>query len=100
VWADDPVQASLGRLLAYPNPFNPDVNLAFDLKSGGQVRVDIFNLRGQKVTELLDAKLGGGRHTLHWNGRDDSGRSVASGVYFARVRAAGQTRTLKLLLMK
>lgn len=100
VGVDDLVQAPLSGLTAYPNPFNPDVHIAFDLASSAQVSVQIFNIRGQKVAQLVDAKLSGGRHNLLWDGKDFHGKGVGSGIYFARVRTNKETQTIKMMLMK
>ncbi len=97
---DDLVQSPLSGLAAWPNPFNPDVNIAFNLASGTSVKVEVFNIRGQKVASLSDGKMAGGRHTLVWNGKDSTGRNVGSGLYFARVRTPQKTQTVKMMLMK
>ena len=98
--ADDPLQPPLANLRSWPNPFNPDVNIAFDLPLPAAVKVEVFNIRGQKVKTLLDQKLGGGSHQLVWNGKNDAQQSVASGVYFTRIQTARKTRILKMVLMK
>lgn len=85
---------------AWPNPFNPEVNIAFSLRDSGPVRVEIFNIRGQKVSTLHSGDLQSGNHRLTWNGKDASGRGAASGLYFARIQSARQQQVLKLMLMK
>ena len=76
------------------------MSIAFNLALSSEVSVDVFNIRGQKVRSLLQAKLSGGNHSQRWDGRDDNGRGVASGVYFARVRTQNETKTIKMMLMK
>ena len=71
-----------------------------DLPLPAAVKVEVFNIRGQKVKTLLDQKLGGGSHQLVWNGKNDAQQSVASGVYFTRIQTARKTRILKMVLMK
>ena len=66
----------------YPNPFNPTTTIRFNLKQAGPTSLRIFNSRGQLVKTLLDASLAGGMHQAVWDGRDNSGRSVSSGLYF------------------
>ena len=88
------------ELTAYPNPFNPNVNIAFTLPQMEDCSVSIYNLRGQKVNTLHSGTLGAGLHTLTWNGVDRNGRSVASGVYFARVKTPKQNKSIKIMLMK
>jgi len=90
----------IGKALAYPNPFNPEVNIAFSLAAPAKVNVDIFNIRGQKVRSLHNGTLPGGTHSLHWNGKDSSGTAVSSGLYFARISNARHQQVLKLMLMK
>ncbi|MCB5247468.1 MAG: T9SS type A sorting domain-containing protein [Candidatus Cloacimonetes bacterium] len=96
----DLVQHPISALSAYPNPFNPDVSIAFNLALSNDVSVDVFNIRGQKVRSLYRGKLAGGNHSLRWDGRDDSGRGVASGVYFARVQTKEESKTIRMMLMK
>ncbi len=84
----------------FPNPFNPSTNIRFGLPVAGHVRLDIFNLLGQKVTTLVDADYDAGRHTVVWNGESSSGELVASGVYFYRLSAERFTETRKMLLLK
>jgi hypothetical protein len=97
---EDLIQSPISALTAYPNPFNPDVSIAFSLAFSAEVTVDVFNIRGQKVRSLHQGKLAGGNHSLSWNGRDARGQGVASGVYFARVRTPSVTKTIKMMLMK
>jgi hypothetical protein len=85
---------------AWPNPFNPAVNLGFDLPRADRAQLAIYDVRGRRVRTLLDAVRPAGRATLVWDGRDDAGRPVTSGVYFARVTAAGATDTKKIVLLK
>lgn len=66
----------------YPNPFNPSTNIKFSLKTDSKVSLMIYNIRGQKVRTLVNENLPAGHHSVVWNGRDDSGKSVSSGVYF------------------
>ncbi|MCB5271444.1 MAG: C25 family cysteine peptidase [Candidatus Cloacimonetes bacterium] len=84
----------------YPNPFNPNTNIAFELAKAGAIRIDIYNAKGQKVRELLADKLAGGRHTVLWDGTDDNGRSLASGIYLYRVQSVEGSQTRKMLLLK
>ncbi len=96
----DLVQGPFTGLVAYPNPFNPEVNIAFNLFQSEKVSVDIYNLRGQKVKTLVNNNLSGGSHILRWDGRDHNGRGVASGVYFARVQTNRKTQIIRMMLMK
>jgi len=94
-----PVQAT--RLVgAHPNPFNPRTSIAFELSEGGQVRLEIYDLRGRLVNRLVDTAYGPGRHEVEWNGVDLHGQSVANGAYVARFQAGGVSRHQKLMLVK
>jgi hypothetical protein len=88
------------RVTQYPNPFNPATTIALDLPRAGDVSLKIYNLRGALVRTLLDERLAAGRHEIVWNGTDDRGAAVASGVYFSEVKADGEVRVHKLALVK
>ncbi|MDP3113444.1 MAG: T9SS type A sorting domain-containing protein [Candidatus Cloacimonadaceae bacterium] len=97
---NDLVMTPLSGLKAYPNPFNPNVNIAFNMAIGTDVAIDIYNIRGQKVRYLFNGRLSGGYHSFLWNGKDSNNRSVGSGIYFARVQTKAKTHILKMMLMK
>jgi hypothetical protein len=89
------------RLLgASPNPFNPATELRFTLPRAGHVRLDIFDSRGRHVRRLVDGHLGAGEHRPRWQGRDETGRNLASGVYHARLIADRVVHTRALTLLK
>jgi hypothetical protein len=83
-----------------PNPFNPLTTIRFDLPEAGRVRLAIYDLRGKLVRGLVDGELPRGSQQAIWNGKDDAGRSVASGSYFARLQAGGELRTERMSLVK
>ncbi len=83
-----------------PNPFNPDTKIAYALPRTERVTVRIFNVMGQVVRTLVDGVQPAGHHELTWNGRDESGHAVASGVYFYRFETADYARTVKMTLLK
>lgn len=98
---DDPVQTLRYHLFGnYPNPFNPTTTISFELPAPAQVRLEIFNLRGQKVRSLLDSQLPAGAHSAVWSGDDDRGNAVSSGVYLYRLSNGEGTLTRKMMLMK
>lgn len=84
----------------YPNPFNPNTNIAFELAKAGAIQIDIYNAKGQKVRKLLADNLASGRHTAAWDGKDDNGRSLASGIYLYRMTSPEGSQTRKMLLLK
>jgi hypothetical protein len=83
-----------------PNPFNPFTTIAFDLAVPGRVTVKIYGIDGRLVTTLVDESYAPGRYSEVWNGRDDSGRTVASGTYVARMVAPDRTETRRMMLLK
>jgi hypothetical protein len=84
----------------YPNPFNPETTINFSLKETGQVKLEVYNIKGQKVKTLVNQEMSAGQHSVLWSGRDDSGNSVSSGVYFFRMTNGRYTSTRKMILMK
>lgn len=84
----------------YPNPFNPSTTIRFSIPKTAPVRLVIYNIRGQKVKDLLNETLAYGNHSIVWNGRDDKNRLVASGVYFARLEQNGVTKVSKMMMLK
>ncbi len=84
----------------YPNPFNPETEISFSLPERTQVSLVIYNVLGEKVETLVNGQMDAGTHTIHWNGRDEAGNSVASGIYFYRLKAEDFDQTMKMVLMK
>jgi hypothetical protein len=83
----------------YPNPFNPTTSIRFALADPGDVKIEIYNLLGLRVRSL-GGRFPAGEHDLVWDGRDRSGRPVASGVYFYRFSHAGNQHVRRMLLLK
>jgi hypothetical protein len=96
----DVVAARTGFVSLFPNPFNPTTHVTFDLAKTGPVEVAIYDVRGQLVQKLASGTMNSGRHDLVWQGRDDAGRSVASGVYFCRLAADGAVQSRKMILAR
>jgi flagellar hook assembly protein FlgD len=84
----------------YPNPFNPETTINFSTKEDGNVRIDIYNIKGQRVTTLVNEHMKADNHKVVWTGKDNSGRQVSSGVYFYKMKAGKYTSTKKMILMK
>ncbi|MBI9031807.1 choice-of-anchor J domain-containing protein, partial [bacterium] len=84
----------------YPNPFNPETSIAFTTKEAGNVIIDVYNIKGQKVKTLLNDHRNAGEHSVVWNGKDENNRNVASGVYFYRMKNGKFNSTKKMILMK
>ena len=79
----------------YPNPFNPVTDIKFSLPNPSDVRLEVFNIVGQKVATLVDGPLEAGQHTVPWNAS-----GLASGIYLYRLEAGDHTDTRKMLLLK
>jgi hypothetical protein len=85
----------------YPNPFNPETEIRFALPQGAYVRLEVFNLLGQKVATLADGPQEvGGEFSVRWNGTSDAGLSLASGIYFYRLQAGEFSDTKKMIYLK
>lgn len=84
----------------YPNPFNPTTVIRYEIPQAAQVQLAIYNLLGEKVRTLVDAKESAGVQQVTWDGRNDRGERVSSGVYLYRLAAGEFKMTKRLLLMK
>ena len=85
----------------YPNPFNPSTTISFNLQEKGEIKLEIYNIKGQKVKTLVSSNLRKGTHSFIWNGVDNSGKLVGSGIYFYKLNVNGKTEAVKkCLLMK
>ena len=84
----------------YPNPFNPTTVIQYALPKTSEVKIQIYNILGQKVRNLVDEPQKPGYKMIHWDGRDDSGVEVSSGVYFYRIVAGDFVKCKKMILLK
>ncbi len=84
----------------YPNPFNPVTRINFGLAQNSTVKLRIFNILGQEVRMLINGYLGAGRHDVQWDGRNDQGRLLSSGVYIYKLTAGEFSRSRKMILLK
>lgn len=85
----------------YPNPFNPETSIKFSLDKPSDVNVAVYNILGQKIRTLVSEKgMRTGVYETKWNGKDESGKSVASGMYLYRVVAGDKSETRKMMLLK
>jgi parallel beta-helix repeat protein len=85
----------------YPNPFNPETTIRFDLPRQSDVQLKIYNIQGKLVRSLSNKKIWSvGSHTVFWDGKNDSGKAVSSGIYFYKLKTKGYNKTRKMLLLK
>ncbi|HLP17400.1 MAG TPA: FlgD immunoglobulin-like domain containing protein [Bacteroidota bacterium] len=84
----------------YPNPFNPSTEIHFALPKESHVTLTIYNISGSVVRTLVNTEMGAGYYGMTWNGTNDQGHQVASGMYFFRVQAGSFTASKKMMLMK
>ena len=97
---DGVVPREFALLQNYPNPFNPTTKIEYTLPAPAHVRLDVFNILGQRVITLADEARQPGRHLHVWDGRDRNGRPLPSGLYFYRLEAGALVATRKMLLLK
>jgi hypothetical protein len=84
----------------YPNPFNPSTTFSFELLFADQVRLAVYDAGGKRVRVLIDGQVGAGQTRVEWDGTDDAGRNLPSGVYYYRLRAAGLQYSRPAVLLK
>ncbi|MCF7919031.1 MAG: T9SS type A sorting domain-containing protein [Candidatus Cloacimonetes bacterium] len=89
---------ALGRCI--PNPFNPSGVIWYDLETGINVKIEVYNIRGQKITTLVDQWQGRGKHNIEWRGIDDAGNDVASGIYLIQMKTASYQAMKRIILLK
>ena len=89
------------RLLQnHPNPFNPSTLIRFELREASRVTLAVYDVAGRLVAKLVDKSVPAGRYEVLWDGRNENGTLVASGVYFVFLKSTHGTRTIKILLAK
>ena len=92
-----PTDFALGQ--NYPNPFNPSTIIPYRLPTAAHVRLEVFNLLGQRLVTLVDAERSAGMHTAQWDATDTAGRAVGAGVYIYRLSSGGQTVSRRMVLV-
>lgn len=102
VFMQRPVERSANRLHAnHPNPFNPTTTIGYELPEDGPVLLVICDVAGRRIRTLVQSsRESAGIHSVAWDGRDDAGRSVTSGMYFYRLHADLFEQTRKMILVK
>jgi len=85
---------------SYPNPFNPVTNIAYELSNAADVNITVYNMLGQEVATLVTGFQTAGAYSVQWNGLDNAGHSVSSGLYFYTMQTEGFSATQKMMLIK
>ena len=97
---DNPEILTTALVGNFPNPFNPTTIIKFTTENPTNVTIDVYNVRGQKVVTLLNSPVERGEHSVVWNGVDENGRNVGSGVYFYHMRSNDFSDMKRMVLMK
>ena len=97
---DETVSQSFFLAQNYPNPFNPETTISYQLPVTGSVELAISNILGQKVRTLFNQRRTTGYHHVRWDGRNEAGVQVPSGVYLYRLVADNFVQTKKMLLLR
>ena len=84
----------------YPNPFNPETSINYSLDKGSEVKIEVFNSKGERVKTLVNKFQNEGSHDVLWNGKDEEQKAVSSGIYFYKIKAGNYNSTKKMILMK
>ena len=94
------VPAQFSLLQNYPNPFNPETTILYQLNKGTMVTLKIYNTVGQLIKTLVEKTQAGGIHSINWDGRDEFGMDVASGVYLYQLKSENASEKRKMLLVR
>ncbi len=84
----------------YPNPFNPTTTISYSLPEESNVCIEVYNIKGQKVKQLVNEHKESGHHTIKWNGTDENNKSVSSGVYFYKIKTKKSSLINKMIMLK
>jgi hypothetical protein len=101
VGTEEEIPISQIKITNYPNPFNPETKIVFDLPEEGNVKIEIYNIKGQKVKTLMDAYSCKGCFEIIWRGKDENNKQVASGEYITKLKLNGEEVVArKMILLK
>ena len=98
--ADDELVEPNEILSNYPNPFNPETTISFDLPQDSKVNITVYNIKGQKIKTLINEQIQKGKHTTIWYGFDENNKPVSSGIYIYKVKAGTEESIKRMLLLK
>ena len=95
-----PLESFINIKKIYPNPFNPQVTVEYEIQSSDKVSIFVMNLKGQRIKTIKQIFKSKGRHSVSWNGNNDYGVKVSSGLYFLSINAGNSIKTAKILLLE
>jgi flagellar hook assembly protein FlgD len=84
----------------YPNPFNPETQILFNISEPGDVSIEVYNIKGELIKTLEKENLSAGQNSIVWNGSDDTNKPASSGIYFYKMKAGKFIEARKMILMK
>lgn len=93
------IVSNITRLCNHPNPFNPSTTIEYSIQNDSKVELSIFNIKGQKVKQLVNEQISAGQRSINWNGDDDFGKSVSSGIYYYMLNVNGKIEAVKKCLL-
>ncbi len=96
---DEIVSSNVIQLYNFPNPFNPKTTITFSIPDESKIELSIFNIKGQKIKSLLNDQITAGEHSINWDGKDDAGKKVSSGVYLYKLHVNDKTELIKRCLL-
>jgi hypothetical protein len=96
----DLIPSDYGLGQNYPNPYNLETQIGYQLPQAGKVTLTVYNVSGQLVRTLINEQMPAGYHSVVWDGRTDNGMQVSSGIYFYKIQAGKFTQTRKMVLLK
>jgi len=99
-YSQENINSAITKLDNYPNPFNPDTNIRYSLEAASNVIIEIYNLKGQKIKQLINDLIPVGQHSIVWDGTDKANIPVSSGVYFYRIKTDFGEDKKKCILLK
>ena len=100
VGIEDPVLPGAKYSLSnYPNPFNPSTTIEFSIRSDSKIELSIYNIKGQKIKTLINNEIEQGNHSIVWNGNNEFGKKIGSGIYYYKLNVNGKTEAIKKCLL-
>ncbi len=97
--AENEISLTINSLSNFPNPFNPTTTLSFSIIEDSNIELSIYNIKGQKVKQLVNDQLSAGEHSIVWDGKDDNNQPVSSGIYFYKLKVNNKNITIKKCLL-